>query len=103
VYFHLIFLDLMIFGEEYKLWNSLFSIFLYPWINSPQLLYSRTSALSLTLLWCKLHWDEVIRNFETTLQVKHADIVKPFSQPGYLVGSWWRTPLRHPPKITLDQ
>jgi hypothetical protein len=30
-------------------------------------------------------------------------IVKPFSKPGYLVGSWWRTPLRHPPKITIDQ
>jgi hypothetical protein len=29
--------------------------------------------------------------------------VKPFSEPGYFAASWWRTPLRHSPKITIDQ
>jgi hypothetical protein len=44
--------------------------------------------------------DSVIFNDESTF---HVSIVKPFTKPGYLVGSWWRTPLRHPPKITIDQ
>jgi hypothetical protein len=29
--------------------------------------------------------------------------VKPVGEPGYFVASWWRTPLRHSPKVTIDQ
>jgi ABC-type multidrug transport system permease subunit len=29
--------------------------------------------------------------------------VNPVSEPGYFFASWWRTPLRHPPKVTIDQ
>jgi hypothetical protein len=29
--------------------------------------------------------------------------LKPVGEPGYFVASWWRTPLRHPPKVTIDQ
>jgi Ras-related C3 botulinum toxin substrate 1 len=29
--------------------------------------------------------------------------VKPVSEPGYFIASWWRAPLRHPPKVTIDQ
>jgi hypothetical protein len=31
------------------------------------------------------------------------NIVKPVGKPGYLVASWWCIPLRHTPKITIDQ
>jgi hypothetical protein len=30
-------------------------------------------------------------------------ILVPVSEPGYFVASWCRTPLRHPPKVTIDQ
>jgi hypothetical protein len=30
-------------------------------------------------------------------------ILVPASGDGYFVASWWRTPLRHPPKVTIDQ
>jgi hypothetical protein len=30
-------------------------------------------------------------------------ILKPVIEPGYFVANWWRTPLRHPPKVTIDQ
>jgi hypothetical protein len=30
-----------------------------------------------------------------------ACILKPVSEPGYFVASWWRTPWRHPPKLLL--
>jgi hypothetical protein len=31
------------------------------------------------------------------------NILKPVSEPGYFVANWWRTPLHHPPKVTIDQ
>jgi hypothetical protein len=67
---------------------------------------------------CRFYQDVQVtahRNLDCTYQVQtiwhtlwisftaKCGIVKPFSQPGYLVGSWWRTPLRHPPKINIDQ
>jgi hypothetical protein len=32
-----------------------------------------------------------------------SDILKPVSEHGYFIASWWRTPWRHPPKVTIDQ
>jgi hypothetical protein len=34
---------------------------------------------------------------------KCASILVPVSEHGYFVASSWRTPLRHPPKVTIDQ
>jgi hypothetical protein len=34
---------------------------------------------------------------------RYGGILKPVSEPGYFVASWWLTPLRHPPKVTIDQ
>jgi hypothetical protein len=43
--------------------------------------------------------------YRTTLRHIPEGILKPVSEPGYFVASWWRTctPLRHPPKVTIDQ
>jgi hypothetical protein len=39
----------------------------------------------------------------STQNLTEMNILKPVSEPGYFVASWWRTQLRHPPKVTIDQ
>jgi hypothetical protein len=39
----------------------------------------------------------------TLLVALKSIILKPVSEPGYFVASWWRTTLRHPFKVTFDQ
>jgi hypothetical protein len=62
--------------------------------------------------FCCLHWHVVFtslagccpRSFSSICRMHHIKIIlKPVSEPGYLVASWWRTPWRHPPKVTIDQ
>jgi hypothetical protein len=36
-------------------------------------------------------------------QANNVSILVPGSEHGYFVSSWWRTPLHHPPKVTIGQ
>jgi hypothetical protein len=77
---------LILLDDEYKLWSS-----------------SLCSVLQATLGFSIVGRNILIITLFLNTLGQTIGIVKPFSQPGYLVGSWWRTPLRHPPKITIDQ
>jgi hypothetical protein len=40
---------------------------------------------------------------EEPLMICPNSILVQATEHGYFVASWWRTPLRHPPKVTIDQ
>jgi hypothetical protein len=62
-----------------------------------------TNLFTLIMVDIIIWWPTLSTDMLGRLIYVRRDILVPVSEHGYFVASLWRTPFRHPPKVTIDQ